>query len=179
MRHVFLAISILLSVSGLASIVDGFYRWGMFFTDLIDIYRYWATLMFLPLEDLLRWMGFSFPDWVRDVIVVWCALGGIGVRGAVFLIDRSGEMGNRGPVYSVSDKVLFFFAGPTSVLLLPITLLYTFTLALIESSFEGPKPRYYTRRPFIVLLGMPILCLAVGFGPFILAMFIDWQFLNH
>ena len=39
--YLWLALSLLLNVSGIASIVDGFVHWASFFKDFLDIYRAW------------------------------------------------------------------------------------------------------------------------------------------
>lgn len=180
MRHVILAISILLSVSGLASIVDGFYRWGLFFTDLIDIYRYWATFLFLPLEDLLRWMGLSFPDWVRDVIVVWCALGGVGARGYFYIGQHFFSWLDRPLDQGIKEITITFLLLPPAIILVPLLFLINHVFVQAEKLIRGQEyPSFHLFISELEVFKYFIWVVLIGFGPLILAMFIDWQFLNH
>lgn len=67
--YVWFCIALLLSVSGMASIVDGFVVWVKFFRNVIDVYR--ATIR-EPLANVERliWSSGSIPDWAFDVFVV-------------------------------------------------------------------------------------------------------------
>jgi hypothetical protein len=68
---VWLAISVLLNVSGMASIVDGFVVWGGFIQDFIGLYRHWIRE---PTHGVLQllWPWGPLPRWVAD----WALIGG-------------------------------------------------------------------------------------------------------
>jgi hypothetical protein len=70
--YVWLGISGLLNLSGMASIVDGFVTWAKFFHDIIDVYR---SVIRQPLAWIghLIWPFSPIPAWVFDVFVIWAA----------------------------------------------------------------------------------------------------------
>jgi hypothetical protein len=73
--YVWLALSILINVSGIGSIVDGFVHWVGFFRDFLDIYR---TLIHEPISWAahLIWPSSwpKIPLWAFDVFVIWAGL---------------------------------------------------------------------------------------------------------
>jgi hypothetical protein len=55
--YLWFALSLLLNVSGIASIVDGFVHWAYFFRDFLDLYRHW-------IREPLSWaVHLVFPFW--------------------------------------------------------------------------------------------------------------------
>jgi hypothetical protein len=69
-----LALSLLINVSGIGSIVDGFVHWAGFFRDSLDIYRHlireplsWTVNLVWPPS----W--WKIPPWVFDLFVIWSA----------------------------------------------------------------------------------------------------------
>jgi hypothetical protein len=71
--YVWLGISGLLNISGMASIVDGFVTWAKFFREFIDAYR-WAIRDPLAYAGNAIWPFGHIPGWVFDVFVLWSAL---------------------------------------------------------------------------------------------------------
>jgi hypothetical protein len=72
--YLWLALSVLLNVSGIASIVDGIVHWANFFKDFLDIYRHfirepisWAVHLVWP-----SWWP-KIPPLVFDIFVIWSA----------------------------------------------------------------------------------------------------------
>jgi len=89
--YLWLALSLLLNVSGIASIVDGFVHWANFFKDFLDIYRHW-------IREPLSWavhlvLALKIPPWVFDYFVISSAFffgtNAMGIRrdGRSFFID--------------------------------------------------------------------------------------------
>jgi hypothetical protein len=60
----------LLNLSGMASIIDGFVTWANFFRNFIDVYR---AVIRQPLAWIgqLLWPFGPIPGWVLDVFVIW------------------------------------------------------------------------------------------------------------
>jgi hypothetical protein len=71
--YVWLGISGLLNISGMASIVDGFVTWAKFFREFIDAYR-WAIRDPLAYIGNAIWPFGHIPGWVFDVFVLYSAL---------------------------------------------------------------------------------------------------------
>jgi hypothetical protein len=72
--YLWLALSILLNISGIGSIVDGLVHWAGFFRDALDIYRVWIREPLLW-EVHLVWPSSwpRIPGSVFDLLVVWSA----------------------------------------------------------------------------------------------------------
>jgi hypothetical protein len=72
--YLWLVLSALLNISGIASIVDGLVHWTAFLKDLLSIYRAWIRE---PISWVvyLAWPSWwpKIPAWVFDVFVIWSA----------------------------------------------------------------------------------------------------------
>jgi hypothetical protein len=70
--YLWLALSLLINVSGIASIADGFVHWANFFQDFLQIYHE-------MIRDPLSWAAHRvwppgwprIPPWIFDLLVVW------------------------------------------------------------------------------------------------------------
>ncbi len=116
--YLWFGLSILLNVSGIASIVDGFVHWANFFKDFLDIYREWIREPISWAAHLV-WPSWwpKIPPWVFDLFVIWSAFflarniwsirrwG----RSAVSIIieDRRGE-----GIFNLISIFVFFALGP-------------------------------------------------------------------
>ena len=69
-----LALSVLLNLTGIASIVDGLVQWAAFFQNIIEFYR---TTIRAPIAGLVAvvWpAGWPpIPGWCFDVLIIWSA----------------------------------------------------------------------------------------------------------
>src|SRR5262245_9235325 len=66
-----LLISVLLNISGMASIVDGFVVWAGFFRDFIDLYRAWIREPILWAMNLFWPASWPrIPGWVADWLCI-------------------------------------------------------------------------------------------------------------
>jgi hypothetical protein len=87
--YLWLALSTLLNISGIASIVDGLVHWVHFFRDFLDIYRTWIRE---PISWAVHLMWPSWwpriPKWMFDVFVVWAAFF---LAGNICWIRKEGE----------------------------------------------------------------------------------------
>ncbi|MFA5900958.1 MAG: hypothetical protein WC829_17805 [Hyphomicrobium sp.] len=69
-----LLLSVLLNVTGIASIVDGFVRWAGFFQNIIAFYRATVRAPFADLVAMVWPAGWPpIPGWCFDVLIVWSA----------------------------------------------------------------------------------------------------------
>jgi hypothetical protein len=65
------ALSLLLNISGISSIVDGFVHWVGFFRDALDIYRGWIREPLSLVAHLVWPLGWpKIPGWVFDLFVI-------------------------------------------------------------------------------------------------------------
>ncbi len=67
-----LLVSVLINVSGIASIMDGFFRWHGFFRDFLDLYRAWIrgpVSWALHLAWPASWP--HIPETLIDLLIVW------------------------------------------------------------------------------------------------------------
>jgi hypothetical protein len=71
--YIWLGISGLLNISGMASIVEGFVTWAKFFREFIDAYR-WAIRDPLAHLGNAIWPLGHIPGWVFDVFVLYSGL---------------------------------------------------------------------------------------------------------
>ncbi len=97
--YVWLSISMLLNVSGMASIVDGFVVWVGFFREIIDQYRIWVREPILWVVNLTWPSGWPpIPGWVADYLCicssVYLAMNVVSVRqhGKTTLVHYLDEM---------------------------------------------------------------------------------------
>jgi hypothetical protein len=98
--YLWLALSMLLNVAGVASIVDGLVHWAIFFKDFLNIYRVW-------IRGPISWAAHiiwpaswpKIPTWGYDLLVIWsavflaaniCWLKRFGKTTISYLIDRHG-----------------------------------------------------------------------------------------
>jgi hypothetical protein len=103
--YLWLALSMLLNISGVASIVDGFVHWANFFKDFLDIYRAWIREPISWAVHLV-WPSWwpKIPPWVFDLLVIWSAF----YFGANVVIVKSH---GRSLVSEMFDSVRDFFRG--------------------------------------------------------------------
>ena len=70
--YVWMAVSLLMNISGMAGIVDGFVTWVGFFRDFVGVYK---ALIREPLSGLAHLVWPTnwprIPTWVFDCIVIW------------------------------------------------------------------------------------------------------------
>jgi hypothetical protein len=152
--YLWLALSLLLNVSGIASIVDGFVHWANFFKDFLDIYRAWIREP-LSWAVHLVWPSWwpMIPPWVFDLLVIWSAfIFGFNVG----VIRNSGRS-----IFSViCDSVKDFFFGLAYIVAWPLILLIFF---LGNDKYHGVAWEWLTYT-------------AVVFATVIVLMFLNWQF---
>jgi hypothetical protein len=70
--YLWFALSVLVNVSGIGSIVDGLVHWVGFFREAVDIYRAWIREPLSFAVNLMwpsRWP--RIPGWAFDLFVVW------------------------------------------------------------------------------------------------------------
>jgi len=72
--YLWLALSMLLNIASIASIVDGFVHWAYFFKDFLDTYRAWIREPISWAVHLV-WPSWwpKIPSWVFDLLVIWAA----------------------------------------------------------------------------------------------------------
>ena len=63
-----LGLSTLLNVTGIASLIDNVILWADFFTNIIDVYRRTVGAVLSPIYSLFP---LRVPYWVTDVLVLW------------------------------------------------------------------------------------------------------------
>jgi hypothetical protein len=71
--YIWLGISGFLTISSMASIVDGFVTWATVFREFVDAYR-WAIRDPLAHLGAAIWPFGDIPGWVFDVFVLWASL---------------------------------------------------------------------------------------------------------
>jgi hypothetical protein len=152
--YVWLGISGLLNISGMASIVDGFVTWAKFFREFIDAYR-WAIRDPLAYVGNAVWPFGRIPGWVFDVFVLWSALF-LAYNIFLYLKYKRTAFSNVRIAYqeSFSEAALVAFF---STILLPILLLI--------GSLGPPSEREDVRKivkNFAFILGLFILMLLVN-----------------
>jgi len=72
---VLLALSVVLNISGIASIIDGFFRWQGFFRDFLETYRAWIrhpVSWAIHLVWPASWP--RIPESLFDVLIVWSGI---------------------------------------------------------------------------------------------------------
>jgi len=79
-----LVMSTLMNISGMASVVDGLVTWRVFFKDLVVTYREWVRE---PVAAAFNWIGVSLPHWLTDAFVLY---GGLYFTLAAFYRIRMG-----------------------------------------------------------------------------------------
>lgn len=102
--YLWFALSILLNISGIASIVDGFVHWANFFKDFLDTYRAWIREPLVGCPARLAFMVAQDPPWVFDWLII-CAAFFFGLN-ATFV-----RHGNRSAFSEMFDSVASFFFG--------------------------------------------------------------------
>jgi hypothetical protein len=159
--YVWLGISGLLNISGMASIVDGFVTWAKFFREFIDAYR-WAIRDPLAHLGNAIWPFGHIPGWVFDVFVLWSALF---LALNIFVYREEGKL-----IFGVvRDEVGDFGQALVSALafsiFLPLTLC-VFRLGLLAGDDE--ERGWYRdmalgiAKNFVLILGLFILILLVN-----------------
>jgi hypothetical protein len=73
--YLWLVLSLLLNISGIASIVDGFVQWTSFLKDLLSMYQAWIREPISWVVHLV-WPSWwpKIPAWALDVFIVWSGL---------------------------------------------------------------------------------------------------------
>ena len=158
--YIWLGVSVMLNLSGMASIVDGFVTWANFFRNIIDVYR--ATI-----REPLAWIGNliwpfgPIPGWVFDVFVIWAAL--------VLALNIWGYRIAGNTVFGgIRDD--FRKSGISEVLkdLAILIILPLFLLLLLFSDDEGRRGLRDILLNFLFLI-----------ATFIMILFINWQIRQH
>ncbi len=156
--YLWLALSVLLNVSGIASIVDGFVHWVSFFRDFLDIYRHlireplsWAVYLVWPC-----WW-WKIPPWVFDLFVIDAAL----FFGANIV---STKYHGRSLVAEMFDSVRDFFLTPIIFVAQPLILLGMYFYPLHERDKSAVRDC--------------LLYTAAVFATVIVLAFLNWQ-LQH
>jgi hypothetical protein len=114
--YLWLALSMLLNVAGIASIVDGLVHWAAFLKDFLGVYRTWIRQ---PISWAVHviWPAYwpKIPLWGFDLIVVWstiflaaniCWLRKFGKTMIVDLVDRHGILAG------ILQAIIAFVAFP-------------------------------------------------------------------
>lgn len=73
--YLWLGLSLLLNISGMASIVDGLVQWVSFLKDLLGIYQTWIREPISWIVHLVwppSWP--KIPTWALDIFVIWSGL---------------------------------------------------------------------------------------------------------
>jgi hypothetical protein len=171
--YVWLGVSMLLNLSGMASIIDGFVTWTNFFGNFIDVYR---AVIRQPLAWVGQfiWLG-PIPGWVFDVYVI-CA--------ALFLAFNIVWYRETGKTYFAAlhdtflqqglGKVKFWTLGLTAFLVIPVVtplVLLVIASGLFASMEEKSESRQFVKA---VLLNFLLLL-----ATFTLLLFINWQIRQH
>ena len=143
----------ILNASGLASIVDGYYKWSSFFQNFIETYRHLAGFIVLPFELLLDW---QVPNWVPDIIVVYGSLV-IGLRLAAYWTE-GGDLGDT--LEDIGNPK--WYEWPFAPIIHIVTVIFKILL------------RRMNRKDMFSIL----LWLLFATAPVIVLMFIDWQILS-
>jgi hypothetical protein len=176
-----LALSVLLNVSGMASIVDGFVVWGGFIRDFVDIYQTWIRE---PIHGALQfvWPLGRLPRWVAD----WFCINGSVAAAYNLALVYHGEKTVLGGIIDIRKlylerlralgPLLFLFA-PLFVLIAifgliaaaMFGLLYLWIRVIVELAFRGRIPSMMLS-VFLCWLGLV--------GTLIVLMFLNWQMLR-
>ncbi len=160
--YVWLGVSGLLNLSGMASLVDGFVTWANFFRNIIDVYR--ATI-----REPLAWIGHQIwpfgpiPGWVFDVVVFWAALL-LAVNIWLYIEDGKTVFGwMRECSREFEDKVFFLLLAILGFVSLPFFGIFW--------AFEDDDDGRFVKGVFLNFL----LLVAA----FMLILFINWQIRQH
>jgi hypothetical protein len=166
--YVWLGISGLMNLSGMASIADGFVTWAKFFHDIIDVYR--ATV-----QQSLAWIGHiiwpfgPLPGWVFDVFVIWAAI----LLAANIQMYRDGGTTLFQDIYKLfrEDGILAAAIGVILLIFLPLL------LVLVATGWTaGDREQEIAFRGAMrdILLNFLLLM-----ATFTLLLFINWQIRQH
>lgn len=100
--------TLILTASSMASIVDAAYVWGEFFQNIIQVYRQFGELVFLP---LMEWIGMDVPVLARDIIIFWLAFGSLGNNGTILYYKMRPTLSRRFFFWISGPVVLVYFFG--------------------------------------------------------------------
>ena len=180
LTYVMLTLSIMLNVSSMASIVDGFYTWGIFITNYLAVYSIFTEALFSPFKKIFNW---EVPYLLRDIIVIWIGVGGVGMTltdifvkpqfQPLNLFEQGSGQYPKKEVYKMKLIALIF--API-ILVFPILYIYAIIKKAIQK--EKYKPVIMTDLSFshFIVEMMPAILFLI---PFNFLLFIDWQYLNH
>jgi hypothetical protein len=160
--YFWLAMSVLLNISGLASIVDGFVVWVGFLRNFIEIYRAWIREPMLWAAHLVWPNGWPrIPGWIMDWLCISgsfaLAVNAIALRdeGQTF-IGVALEAGD-----NFAQRIVFVFLAALVLLAGPLL----FPLLWLS---RMPREAWGT-------LGAIILTWTAILGGFVLLIFLNWQ----
>ena len=163
--YVGLAISGLLNLTGMASIVDGLVTWAHFFREIIDVYR---TVIREPLAYVGNhiWPFGHIPHWAFDVFVLWSALF---LATNIFAQRAEGQtlFGLIRSFYREDGLIKASIAAILFTIFLPISLITMF----LGVAAEGASEKAEHRRGAIDVVQNFLLILAL----FVVILFINWQ----
>jgi hypothetical protein len=157
--YVGLVISVLLNVSGMASIVDGFVVWAGFFRGFVGLYRAWIRS---PLQWLPGLIGIHLPGWVADWL---CISGSFFLAMNLYHFQNQGEtilrtVMHRPSVWARATLIVIVLSGP---LIIPLLLILQH---LIDR--KGGRPKWDTIA-YVYLYWVMVI------GSIVVLMFLNWQ----
>ena len=163
-----LLFSVLLNVSGIASIIDGFFRWQGFFRDFLDLYHAWIrhpVSWAIHLVWPASWP--RIPKSIIDVLIVWSGfflavnLWFLRTRKKLFV---QAAIEDEGIFKGIISVIIGFFAYPLVI----VFSLLQIRVPLLDVTGEDFNPALETALYFLFLVSCVIVL-----------MFLNWQFQHH
>ena len=208
LSYFWLTLSILLNLTGIASIVDGMVEWAGFFQNIVELYR---ETVRAPLAELVATVwpaGWpQIPGWCFDILIIWSAFF-IAKNIANTRIFGRSIIGYRFSKHSPPVALLYclweFLATPfktiaialqannphrrpSAEMLIGRTILLDNSygerrpfLAALSGDYVGQHPRFGpTRVSRVEYYRLAALYLAFLVGAFVVLLFINYQLLHR